>query len=612
MRAAELAELLKPVAFELCSILLPNGKVNGREFEVGGIDGAVGKSLKVVISGSKTGMWCDFAGSEEEKGDLIGLIMAVKRCGVFQACDYARGFLKLNDNTVIEPILKKEYIKPIPAPGNGHEAIAYLTDVRKLSKDALDSYKVYGKIVNGEQFVCFPSYVDGECRRIMSLSLNRDENGKKKFKSTSNSEPCLFGWQAMDGTERYIIITEGQIDAMAWYTYGYKALSVPNGANSFDWIDNDWDKLSCFDTIYLSMDNDVPGKNAGKKMIQRLGVERCRVITLPFGYKDINECLMAGVTQQDIDSCVDKASCCDPDELKWTKDYAKEVYEHIYCCDESEIGVMPPWPNASNKFRFRADELSVWLGISGHGKSQILGQIMLSSVQQGKKCCIASLELKPKRFISRLVSQAGGERIPPEKAFNLVLEWFGSDICIFDVLGTAKFERLLEVFNYCNRRYGVDIFLIDSFMKLDVSEDDYRKQKDFLEKLCDFKNRTGSHVHLIVHPRKRQNELDEPGKLDVKGTGAITDLADNVFVIWRNKKKEEAVSTLLIGELPIPIDLTNEPDAILKCEKQRNGDWEGKIALWFNSSSFQFLDNQRACPEKYYLLPKRVESWFDQ
>ncbi|QMT61829.1 hypothetical protein [Legionella sp. PC997] len=60
-----------------------------------------------------------------------------------------------------------------------------------------------------------------------------------------------------------------------------------------------------------------------------------------------------------------------------------------------------------------------------------------------------------------------------------------------------------------------------------------------MEQLCDFKNQHNCHIHLIAHPRKGADESQPSGKLDNKGTGAISDLADNCYTVWRNKLKEE-------------------------------------------------------------------------
>ncbi len=44
-----------------------------------------------------------------------------------------------------------------------------------------------------------------------------------------------------------------------------------------------------------------------------------------------------------------------------------------------------------------------------------------------------------------------------------------------------------------------------------------------------------SPVNIPAYP---PDEETQPNKFDIKGTGAITDLVDNVFIVWRNKKKE--------------------------------------------------------------------------
>ena len=105
-------------------------------------------------------------------------------------------------------------------------------------------------------------------------------------------------------------------------------------------------------------------------------------------------------------------------------------------------------------------------------------------------------------------------------------------------------------------------------------------------------------MHLVCHSRKRNDESDLPDKFDIKGTGAITDMVDNVFIVWRNKPKEQKVqeATSDWGKQ----QAQNEgPDAILYCCKQRNGEWEGKIKLWFDPASLQYLESANASPARY-------------
>lgn len=193
----------------------------------------------------------------------------------------------------------------------------------------------------------------------------------------------------------------------------------------------------------------------------------------------------------------------------------------------------------------------------------------------------------------RLTRQAAGLATPTEPYIRAIHEWYEDKLWLFDLVGTAKTDRLLDVFLYARQRYGIDVFVIDSFMKCGIDEEDFKAQKAFIEKICDFKNQHNCHVHIVVHPRKSNDESQVPGKLDCKGTGAITDLADNCFIVWRNKAKEEIVQMKSRG-VALTLkqsDKLTEFDCIWRCDKQRNGEWEGKIALWFDRQSFQYFGN---------------------
>lgn len=90
------------------------------------------------------------------------------------------------------------------------------------------------------------------------------------------------------------------------------------------------------------------------------------------------------------------------------------------------------------------------------------------------------------------------------------------------------------------------------------------------------------HIHLVHHIRKPGDESHKPNKYDYKGSGSITDQVDNVISVWRNKPKERKLDEGKHVE-------ENDPDALLICDKQRNGEWEGQIGLWYDKASQQYL-----------------------
>jgi twinkle protein len=92
---------------------------------------------------------------------------------------------------------------------------------------------------------------------------------------------------------------------------------------------------------------------------------------------------------------------------------------------------------------------------------------------------------------------------------------------------------------------------------------------------------------MVHHVRKGESEMSAPGKFDIKGAGAITDMVDNVFIVWRNKKAER--------------EGKGEPTCIVACEKQRNGEYEGKFGFWFDLDSQQYLEAPGEVANRYGL-----------
>ena len=595
--AKELSERLAKQAENFARFLYPQGKKSGNEWCVGSLQGEAGNSLKIHLKGAKAGVWCDFATGQS--GDLLNLWALKENISLMEAMKGVKAYLGISD-VKFQPVNKTSYGIPenkrLDIPAGFSKVRQYLCDERKLTTKTLMDFQI--REIDDE--IVFPFIRDGKLVNRKYLKIERI-NGKKQIHVEKNCEPCLFGWQTIPVNAREIIICEGEIDAMSLYQYGFPALSVPFGAGSGsknEWIDNDFDRLAVFDVIYVCMDNDDAGHKARDSIIKRLGNNRCRIVTLPC--KDANECLMKGYKANDIEECIKSAQSIDPHELRRASEYLQEVLERFYPPSGIQEGYESAWDKSRDKIRFRPSELSVWTGINGHGKTQFLGHLMLGLMKQGARVCIASLELKPSLLLSRLIKQASGMGLPSEEYIETITNWFYNKLWIFDLTGTAKAQRLIEVFIYARQRYGIDTFVIDSFAKLDLADDDYKGQKILLNALCDFKNEYNCHIHLVVHPRKGSDESGMPGKLDTKGSGCITDLADNCFTVWRNKGKEAIVNKISKNE-----SLTDKeqeklsmPDCLWKCDKQRDGDWEGNLSFWYHPESFQYLSYENQKPQR--------------
>jgi hypothetical protein len=71
----------------LCRELLPNGRIEGKNWAVGSINGEPGKSMRVCLIGENRGLWLDFA-DEGYRGDALDLVEAVKNLKPVEAMEW--------------------------------------------------------------------------------------------------------------------------------------------------------------------------------------------------------------------------------------------------------------------------------------------------------------------------------------------------------------------------------------------------------------------------------------------------------------------------------------------------------------------------------------------
>jgi twinkle protein len=249
------------------------------------------------------------------------------------------------------------------------------------------------------------------------------------------------------------------------------------------------------------------------------------------------------------------------------------------------VGDRLPWSKSHGNVRLREGELSIWAGPNGCGKSMMLSQLALDlAIKQNRTTLIASMEMAPLATLARMAHQATEKIAPSPDDVDLFLKRLRSNIWLYDQVGTVTPQRIRSVIRYAREHVGADHVIVDSLMKCGISTEDLDAQKRFVDWLSTYAKDTGVHIHLVAHNRKSSGEDSIDGKYSIKGASEISDMADNVLLCWRNKRKEQAMQA---GEAD---DETLEaPDACINVDKQRHGSWEGKILLWFNQPTCQYV-----------------------
>lgn len=275
-----------------------------------------------------------------------------------------------------------------------------------------------------------------------------------------------------------------------------------------------------------------------------------------------------------------------------------DAIEEIIRTGGAQTGDPMPWSSASNIQRLRLGELSVWAGINGHGKSLLVGMVMLWQLKH-HKVVIASLEMKPEQTLWRMMRQYGGCE-PAQEFARQILDRLAGRLWIYNQLDTVKAERIIAMIHYAAKTLGVTHIVIDSLMKCGFGPEDYAAEKHFVDRLQWAAKSLNVHIHLVCHVRKGKSESDILDKFDIKGGSAIADIADNIWLIQRNKIRESALAKRNAGVAESHLDkrelkALEGPDCFLRVVKNRHGGTEGTVGLYVHPSG-QFTSRESHQP----------------
>ena len=147
---------------------------------------------------------------------------------------------------------------------------------------------------------------------------------------------------------------------------------------------------------------------------------------------------------------------------------------------------------------------------------------------------------------------------------------------------------MLALIRYCAVKLQIKHFFVDSLMKCGVKQTTTTRNRHSFLRCATSAATLGFTSTWLLTEKQLDESARQPGKMDIRGSGTIGDLVFNIITIWRNKPKENGTAS---GDCSKDL----EHDQILICDKQRNGDWEGKLACGITKSG-QYLEEYDCAP----------------
>ena len=242
-------------------------------------------------------------------------------------------------------------------------------------------------------------------------------------------------------------------------------------------------------------------------------------------------------------------------------------------------------------------QISVLSGINGSGKSVWIDNIIANAIQAGYKCAVWSGELTKKRF-RRWLNQvlAGKNHTIKEEGFDgsyyvrknvasKIDDWLKDKFWLYNNAYGNNWTQLYDDIDIVVTM-GAKLLILDNLSALDLdsnNENYFRLQSKLVETLAAYAKQKNIHIILVCHPRK---EMDFLRKESISGSGDLSNLVDNVFIIHRvgidfRKRAEAFLGSRKVDEL---IEEKHFDNVIEICKNRSFGE-EGFVGMYFEKES---------------------------
>ncbi len=193
-------------------------------------------------------------------------------------------------------------------------------------------------------------------------------------------------------------------------------------------------------------------------------------------------------------------------------------------------------------------KLSLWSGITNHGKTTLMIQFAKECLKQHKKIFYFSGEQTSSEFKNYLyvgmctkpqlefITDEHNSKIYDVKPKDEVIEYFDNiyskDLYLYDnETPNNTINNMIKTMEYAFKQ-GVRIFFIDNFMQLDNSEK-LEEQTKIVEMFKRFARDKNVIINLVAHPRKTQFMKCRLTIFDIAGTQNIANKSANICSIIR-------------------------------------------------------------------------------
>jgi twinkle protein len=380
----------------------------------------------------------------------------------------------------------------------------------------------------------------------------------KEFSIQGNTKNSgLFG-QHLFSKNKYVIVTEGELDALSAYqmmlkgTYHTPVVSIKNGISSavkdiktsLEWLENN------FDNVIVNFDNDEHGLDGAMKVAELFSPGKCKIMHLPEGFKDASDCLSKNKIQIYNKTFWD-AKVFAPDGIINANTLLDDVLKPI-----TKSFVQYPFEGLNKiTYGLRPSELVTFTAGSGLGKTQVMREVVHHIIKSTEdNIGLLMLEETPVITSKGLMSVEANQRlhlpdvhVSKEEMKTYFDATVGTGrVFMFDHFGSNSIDNIVSRVRFLAKGLDCKYVVIDhiSIIVSDQQHGDERRALDeIMTRLRTLVQETGVSMIVVSHLRRPEGKGHEEGAAtslsQLRGSASIGQLSDMVIGLERDAQNED-------------------------------------------------------------------------
>jgi twinkle protein len=369
----------------------------------------------------------------------------------------------------------------------------------------------------------------------------------------------FFGQVAFTGKQKYIVVTTGEEDAMAFAEvlrsgkdsteYWTPCVSVTAGDGSIlKQFKANYEYLCSHDKVILAFDNDEPGQRYMEEAARLLPHGKAFIAKFPSDVKDACDLLAAG-RNSELKQVFWKAEAFSRVDVI----HLGQMWDDFEHADSNvKIPFPPAWSHLNEMMNggMERGEITVVGALTSIGKSTIISNVVYHLIENTSfKVGAMYLEGTKREVVRDLLSLDMGMNLRLLNRDNLDMHnlknRFNDGIArknqfvYVDHQGSISTEEIFDKLNYLAKAEGCDVIVIDP-IQCGVNSSDNAAIINFMDTLLKFAKETNTCVIAVSHMRKpSEDNPHNVNEYSLMGSASINQVAFNTILLSRDKMNED-------------------------------------------------------------------------